>query len=60
MGLKDITDRQAVLRAIEEFDDLGREGFLSKYGFGTATGYFVSAGGKEYDSKAIAGAAHYH
>lgn len=60
MGLKDITDRQAVLRAIEEFDDLGREGFLSKYGFGTATGYFVSAGWKEYDSKAIAGAAHYH
>jgi 5-methylcytosine-specific restriction protein A len=58
MGLKDLTDATAVLRAINEFDSLGRDAFLEKYGFGKATGYFVSVGDQQYDSKAVAGAAH--
>jgi 5-methylcytosine-specific restriction enzyme A len=58
MALKDVTDSGSVLRALEEFDTLGREAFLDKYGFGKATGYFVDIGGTLYDSKAIAGAAH--
>jgi MoxR-like ATPase len=36
---------------------LGREAFLTKYGFGRARRYFVRRDGKYYDSKAIVGAA---
>jgi 5-methylcytosine-specific restriction protein A len=48
----------AVLKAIAEFDRLGRSSFLSTYGFGKARGYFLVHNGKPYDSKAIAGVAH--
>jgi len=58
MALRDVTDRQAVLDAISEFDRLGRDEFLEKYGFGRATAYFIELDGKSYDSKAIIGAAH--
>jgi 5-methylcytosine-specific restriction enzyme A len=58
MALGDLTDSTAVLSAIAEFDALERDEFLAKYGFGKATGYFVEVGGRRYDSKAIAGAAH--
>jgi hypothetical protein len=58
MALRDLTDRGAVLDALSEFDAIGREAFLSKYGFGGAIGYFVLHEGRLYDSKAIAGAAH--
>jgi predicted restriction endonuclease len=57
MSLADI-DEGHVLRAIREFDDLGRESFLSKYGFGAALRYVVLYKGAEYDSKALVGAAH--
>jgi hypothetical protein len=58
MALRDLTDRQAVLDALSEFDTIGREGFLAKYGFRHASGYFVLHEGRKYDSKAIVGAAH--
>ena len=58
MGLKDITDPEAVNRAITEFNALGRETFLRKYGFGYARAYFVEHNGKLYDSKALIGVAH--
>lgn len=57
MGLPDITE-EAVLAAIEEFDRLGRAQFLSRYGFSRARGYFCLYNGREYDSKALVGAAH--
>lgn len=57
MPLSDLT-RPSVNAALDEFDRLGREPFLDKYGFGKARGYFVVRDGKHYDSKAIAGAAH--
>jgi len=57
MGLNDIT-RAGVEKAIAEFDELGRDRFLEKYGFGPARSYFLKIGGRLYDSKAIAGAAH--
>ncbi|WGS21698.1 MULTISPECIES: HNH endonuclease signature motif containing protein [unclassified Bradyrhizobium] len=57
MAVADLT-RQAVLDAIAEFDELRREPFLEKYGFGKSRGYFIEHNGKRYDSKAIAGAAH--
>ena len=57
MGLGDLTDRKAVLKASEEFDDMGREAFLAKYGFGS-TRLRIFHEGRYYDSKAIVGAAH--
>jgi len=50
--------QEAVLKAIDEFDVIGREAFLQKYGFGEARGYFLTYEGREYDSKAIAAAAY--
>lgn len=57
MAISDI-DHAAVLRAIDEFDRLGRNAFLQQYGFGPSRAYFLSHGGRFYDSKAIIGAAH--
>ncbi|GGL98401.1 hypothetical protein GCM10010129_47640 [Streptomyces fumigatiscleroticus] len=50
--------RESVLQALVEHDELGREAFLSKYGFGEARSYVLVYEGREYDSKAIAGVAH--
>lgn len=58
MPLSVIRDRAAVLSAIEEFDALGRDRFLAKYGFGPARTYELIWQGRRYDSKAILGAAH--
>jgi 5-methylcytosine-specific restriction enzyme A len=57
MGLADLTT-SAVSHAIEEFDRIGRDAFLKKYGFGKARDYVLQQDGRSYDSKAIAGAAH--
>jgi 5-methylcytosine-specific restriction protein A len=57
MSLADLT-ADAVRQAIAEFDRLGRDAFLSTYGFGQARGYFLVHNGQHYDSKAIAGVAH--
>lgn len=58
MALNDLTSREAVLAALLEFDQLGRDAFLKKYGFSPAHSYLLEYDGKFYDSKAIAGAAH--
>lgn len=58
MSYKEINDRDAVISAIKECEKLGRKAFLKKYGFGKAKNYFVVFSGKQYDSKAILGAAH--
>ncbi|WP_405890278.1 HNH endonuclease [Streptomyces sp. NBC_00133] len=50
--------RESVLKAVVEHDELGREAFLLKYGFGEARSYVLVHEGREYDSKAIAGVAH--
>ena len=50
--------RDAVLKAIEEFDALTREGFLEQYDFGHAQEWFIYHQGRRYDAKAIAGVAH--
>lgn len=47
-----------VLRAIEEYDRLGRDVFLLAQGFGEARRFRLSYQGRLYDSKAIVGAAH--
>jgi 5-methylcytosine-specific restriction protein A len=50
--------REGVLRAIAEFDTLGRVPFLERYGFNRARDYFLVHQGKRYDSKPIAAVAH--
>ncbi|MFH8437027.1 HNH endonuclease [Streptomyces sp. NPDC018007] len=50
--------RESVLKALGEHDKLGREAFLTKYGFGEARSYVLVHEGQEYDSKAVAGVAH--
>ena len=59
MGRVDV-ERGDVLTAITEYDALGRDDFLDKYGFGKASSYLLLQNGKEYDSKAIFAAAHGH
>jgi len=54
---KDLTSSNAVIKAIDEFDSLGRKEFLSKYGFGKSRQFFLVYKGEQYDSKAIFGAA---
>jgi 5-methylcytosine-specific restriction protein A len=55
LALGDIT-REAVIAAIAEYDELGQDQFLNKYGFERARSYVLVHGGKS--SKAIVGAAH--
>ena len=55
--LGDISE-QGVLAAITEFDELGRDAFLEKYGYAHAKNYVLVHDGSEYDSKAICGVAY--
>lgn len=57
MGLGGLS-RESIERAIAEYDELGRDAFLSKHGFGRATAYALVHEGREYDPKAIAGVAY--
>jgi 5-methylcytosine-specific restriction protein A len=57
VALSEIT-RDAVLKAIGEYDGLGQDAFLEHYGFDRARQYLLVHDGKRYDSKAIVGAAH--
>jgi hypothetical protein len=57
VAIGDIT-RESVLEALAEFDEVGRDRFLQTYGFGPSREYILVVEGKEYDSKAIVGAAH--
>ena len=60
MSLTDLTEPNAIRLALREFDELGRDEFLRRYGFGPSKEYFVEFDGKQYDSKAIVGAAYGH
>ena len=58
MALADLT-REAVLRAMAEYNELGGEDFLNKYGYRPARSCFLlDDEGRRYPSKAIAGVAH--
>lgn len=54
----DLTDRDAVQSALDEFDRLGRWTFLEKYGYGEAKEYFLVTDTGRYDSKAVFAAAY--
>lgn len=57
MRFSEIT-REAVLQALRECDQMGRDRFLEHYGFKRARSYYLSFDGTLYDSKAILGVAH--
>jgi 5-methylcytosine-specific restriction protein A len=57
---RNLSDAKAVLKAIAEYDQLGQEAFLKRYGFGKARSFVLIHGGRHYDSKAIVGAAYGH
>jgi 5-methylcytosine-specific restriction protein A len=57
VALRELSRRE-ILRAVAEYDRLGPERLLEKYGFGAARSYWLVIDGKTYDSKAIVGAAH--
>lgn len=57
---RDLSDPAAVLKAIAEYDRLGRTKFLDKYGYGKALMFVLLHNGTQYDSKAIVGAAYQH
>ena len=54
LALADLTAADAVLRALDEFDEIGRDQFLSKYGFGTARSYFLVRDGRAYEQLVMA------
>jgi hypothetical protein len=57
MALSELTNRDAVLAAIKEYDALGQDEFLAKYGYSRARRYWLVYNGKSYDAKAIVGVA---
>jgi hypothetical protein len=48
MALSDLTDPDAVLRALAEFDRVGRDRFLKEHGFRKSRSYFLTAGEATY------------
>ena len=53
-----VITRGHVLAATAECDRLGKDEFLSQYGFGAAREFLLVLNGRDYDSKAIVGVAH--
>lgn len=49
--------RQHVLAAIHEYDEVGQDAFLDRYGFAHSREYVVRHANHSYDSKALLGAA---
>jgi hypothetical protein len=52
--------RAHVLTAVDEYDKRGDEEFLTEYGVGQTRDYVLRHDGKDYDSKAVLGAAQWH
>lgn len=58
MAVQDLTQRDAVLEAIVEFDKLGRSAFLARDGFSVSRKFFLTYESNCYDTKPIVSAAH--
>lgn len=56
-SVRRLTSREAVLRTLDLHDRFGADEFLHRYGFGRSHRYRLLHGGREYDSKAVAGVA---
>jgi hypothetical protein len=57
VGTFDAVTREHVLLALNEYDETGAEEFLRRYGFKRSRGYVLVHRGRDYDSKAVLGAA---
>lgn len=57
-SLSQLTSSDAIIAAINEFDSIGREAFLSLYGYKPSRLYHIQYNGQLYDSKAIVGSAY--
>ncbi len=57
MGLFDDVGQADVLSALEEYDKLGRDDFLARYGFEHAHDYVLWHDGRTYDATAALGVA---
>lgn len=57
MGLQDVT-RDAILDAVDQYEDLGRDSFLSTYGFAAQRDVQLEYVGQKYDGMAVIAAAH--
>lgn len=55
-----VSSRQAVLDAIAEYDAVGEERFLARYGFGRGRTVWLHHDGNVYPAKAILGASHHY
>lgn len=53
-----LINAEAMNKAIEEFDQLGREKFLKKYGFFRSSKFYLRHNERLYDVKALVGAAY--
>ena len=60
MPLEALTDPSAVVAAVAEFDEVGRDQFLARYGFLPARDVVLLYQERRYDSKPIVAAAHGH
>lgn len=56
-SVRRLTSHEAVLKAVELYDELGADQFLARHGFGRSYRYQLVHGGRDYDSKAVAGVA---
>jgi hypothetical protein len=56
--LSKITSPTAIRKAMVEYDRIGQDSFLEKYGFGKAYRFRLKYGENRYDSKAILGVAY--
>ena len=57
MALRDIC-RDSVIKAIEQYDEIGCFNMLNKYGGKLSTRWYIHYNGKKYDQKLICRAAH--
>ena len=57
MSLAVLTSSEAVDAAIAEFEKIGRDRFLEKYGYGSGQTFIKTSDGAEYDAEAILAAA---
>lgn len=58
MALRDIR-KESVIKAIEQFDEIGSINMLNKYGGKLSTRWYIYYNGKKYDQKLICRAAHF-
>lgn len=57
-NISKITSPTAIRKAMAEYDRIGQDAFLKKYGFRSARRYLLKDGNRRYDSKAILGVAY--